>query len=84
MWHSMWGWDGSWGWGWGWFGVMHILWWVLIITLVVMFVRGRAGHRWGEGEGRDRSLAILRERYARGEIDQREYDERLKHLRDVR
>ena len=28
MWHPMWGWDG----GWGWFGLMHLLWWVLLLA----------------------------------------------------
>ena len=30
----------------------------------------------------DGLIEILRERFARGEIDQREYDERVQHLRD--
>ena len=80
MWHSMWGWDG--GWSWGWFGLMHLLWWVLLMALVVVLVRAAAGRRFTSWAGPDRSLEILRERYARGEIDQREYDERVQHLKE--
>lgn len=73
------GWDGGWGMGWGWFGLGHLLWWVFIVVAVV------ALFRWlGSGAGRiggDRALQILRERYARGEIDQAEFDERMKRLK---
>jgi putative membrane protein len=82
MWHAMWGWNGD--WSWGWFGLVHLLWWGLLFALLVAFVRAAAGRRLGEGDVRDRSLAMLRERYARGEIDRPEYDERMQHLRDSR
>jgi putative membrane protein len=78
MWHQMWGWDGS-G-GWGWFGLMHLLWWVVVIA------GGIAVFRWGVGSrprgqpGAGRPLEILGERFARGEIDQAEYEERKRLL----
>lgn len=78
MWHQMW--DGTWGAGWGWFGLMHLVWWVLVIAAVV------AVFRWGlDNPSRGvppagRPLEILRERYARGEIDKDEFDERRRHL----
>ena len=78
MWHYMWGWDG----GWGWFGVMHLLWWALIIAGAVLLYRSLAGRSLSGGAPADRSFEILRERFARGEIDQREYDERFQHLKD--
>ena len=78
MWHSMWGWDGG---GWGWFGLMHLLWWVLVIAVVAMGVRWAIGPGSRGRDSRDRPLEILRERYARGEIDKGEYDERLRHLK---
>jgi putative membrane protein len=71
-----WGWGGGWGGG-GWFWAMHLLWWVLAVVLVVLifrFVSG--GMRDRNRGGGDTALTILRERFARGEIDQREFDER--------
>lgn len=76
MWHPMWGWGDSWSAGWT-FGLMHVLWWVLAIALVVVIFRAVAGR----GRHRDSALEILRERYARGEIDAAEFEERKKQLR---
>jgi putative membrane protein len=77
-------WNNGWGGG-AWFGfaLMHMLFWVLLIACVVMLVR------WGGGgRGRNlprpddsRALDILRERYARGEIDKQEYEERRQVLK---
>ena len=80
MWHQMWGWEGGWGAGWGWFGLMHLLWWVLVIAAVVAVFRWASGNPWRSGPGPGRPLEILRERYARGEIGKDEYDERKRHL----
>jgi putative membrane protein len=76
MWNHMWGWDGSWGLGWGWFGLMHLVWWLLLIAGAVLILRAVLGGRWRRRD----PLDILRERYARGEIDQAEYEERRKLL----
>lgn len=77
MWNHMWGWDGSWGMGWGWFGLMHLAWWLLLVAGAVVVVRALLGGRWSR---QDSALDILRERYARGEIDQAEYEQRRKLL----
>ncbi len=76
------------GWGGGW-GPMLIgmtlmlLFWVAVIFVVVYAIRtfghdGRARH--GGDPAEDRALATLRERYARGEIDHAEYEERHRKL----
>jgi putative membrane protein len=80
MWHQMWGWDGSWGAGWGWFGLMHLAWWLLVIAaLVAVFRWGTAGRPRGE-PAPGRPLEILRERFARGEIDAQEFADRKRTL----
>ena len=74
MWHPMWGWDG----GWGFFGLMHLLWWALLIVGAVVLVRAllRSGRPRHDG-----ALEILRERFARGEIDAAEFDQRSRQLK---
>ena len=78
MWHSMWGWDGS----WGWFGLMHLVWWVVAIAGAVVVFRFFAGRPGGNVSAGDHAFEILRERFARGEIDQGEFDQRAQHLRE--
>ena len=88
----MWG-DHMMGWGWGWGGgwagmvsywVMHLLWWALLIAAVVLLVRWESADRRHRRGMEDSALAILRERYARGEIDQKEFDERMRFLKGER
>lgn len=71
-----------WGDGWGVHGVMHLLWWGLAVFAVVMLLR-RSHYKHDRGaHSQDRSLAILRERYARGEIDKTEFEARKRDLTD--
>lgn len=73
-------------WGWGLLGMlMMILFWVLLILIVVLIVRSVSrspGDRstGGRPPEEDRALSILRERYARGEIGQEEYETRRQTL----
>lgn len=82
MWDSMmgWGWHGGWGPGWGMFGLMHVLWWILIVVAIVVLIRGIGGRHAPRPPSEDRALAILRERYARGEIDKTEFENRKRDL----
>ena len=69
------------GWRYGLFGGIEIvLFRVVIVVLVLLAVRGFAGGRWTPAERGAKPLDILKERYARGEIDKAEYDERRKVL----
>lgn len=71
------------GYGWGMFGIFHmLLWWVLIILGIVVLVRWLVGGGHGRRglPSEDRALTILRERYARGDIDKTEYEARKKDL----
>ena len=76
---------GEWGWGWGHmiFGSLFmLLFWAAIIVGIVVVIRWLvgAGHTAAGSPRFDAALDILRERFARGEIDKEEYDERKRHL----
>ncbi|MFD3356862.1 SHOCT domain-containing protein [Streptomyces fradiae] len=70
--------------GWGWFAMSFgmIAFWVLIITVAVLALRtvGRASER-PTGPTGSRPEQVLAERFARGEIDEEEYQKRLHALR---
>lgn len=74
--------DGAWGWGMMFF---MTLFWVAVIALVVWLILRLTREGGTPGGGAtgvgDRSEAILRERYARGEIDREMYERMLDDLR---
>lgn len=81
----MWG-DGGMGWGWGggWgiLGSLHmILWWVLLILgIVALFKLLIGGSSRSESATGNRALEILKERYARGEINKDEFEQKKRDL----
>ncbi len=74
------------GWGGGFFGpLLMILVLAIVIGLVVVIMRGMGGSSHGpagHAGSRKTALDILKERYARGEIDKGEYEERRRVLDD--
>jgi len=82
-------WGGPWdhtmpmmGWGGWWFGLLMMGLAVLLVVLVIvglwrLFSSGSASR---SAAAPDRALDILRERFARGEIDEEEYEARKKAL----
>ena len=73
----MWGFDGF-GFGGGAMGIGMLLFWVVIIAVIVMLF-GRLGGQSGHAL-RTTPQDILRERYARGEIDRTEFEQKRSEL----
>ena len=75
--HMMWG-------GHGWFmgPVMMLFYFAIVVTLVVLLVRWLwPGHTsGGTGANVKSALTILEERYARGEIDKEEFEEKKRTI----
>ncbi len=70
------------GWGWGGMafgGIMMLLWFALIIAVIVFLFRWISGSSQ-RGSSQD-AVDILKQRYARGEIDTAELEERTRQLR---
>lgn len=76
------------GWGFGWPGMIFgpifmIVSLAVVIAGAVLLVRWFAGPLQGPvSQQRDTPLDILKERYARGEIDKDEFEERRRILRE--
>lgn len=71
-------------WGWGWLGMAPmLLFWLLLIVGLVALVRylWSGGGSSREGGTEDAALNLLRERFARGEIDADEFEQRKRILR---
>ncbi|MFH0906866.1 MAG: SHOCT domain-containing protein [bacterium] len=68
------------GWGMGWFGwIFMILFWGLIIGLVIVLIQ-RLTDQGKTGESNSSALDILKKRYAQGEINKQEFEEKKKDL----
>ena len=76
-------WHGGWH-GWLFGPLMMILFFAVIVAVVVLLVRwiGGSGHGHGHAPPGKTPLDILKERFARGEIDLAEFEERKKVLND--
>ena len=82
----------GWGWGWGHMisgGLMMVLFWGGIILVIVFAVRALGGGSSGGSSQTTppstpsgRALDILQERFARGEIEKAEFEERKRSLTD--
>ncbi len=74
----------DWGYGMGWFwNVVMVAFWIAVIVGIIFLVRWLvistgAGGRWARPE--DSALEILKRRYARGEINKEEFEEKRQGL----
>lgn len=69
-------WHGGWVFG----PIMMVLFLALIVAGIVLLVRWLTRSEGRQSASRPDALAILQERFARGEIDKDEYDDRRKTL----
>lgn len=75
------------GWGSGWFGmIFNIIFWALIIIGLVLLIKWlfRATGKSSEETiyGSSSAIDILKERYAKGEIEKQEFEEKKRDLMD--
>jgi putative membrane protein len=80
----MWG-DMGYGWGWGMgFGMISmVLFWVIVILGIVVLVRWIGGSAAASAAPPSKTpLDVLKERYARGDIDKPEFEEKKRDLSD--
>lgn len=69
--------------GMGWWMAWGSVFWVLFFVGLVFVIAWLARAQGGSGDGsssRDRALDILRERYARGEVDGEEFERMRRQL----
>lgn len=70
------------GLGMGFGGGFMWLFWILLVAVIVWAVKATAGSSNNPSKKQKSALDILKERYARGEIDQDEYETRRKNIVD--
>jgi putative membrane protein len=75
----------NWGYGMDWFmGIVNIIFWVAVIIGVIYLIKWlAASSRQGGGhqaKTEDSAMEILRKRYAAGEINKEEFEEKKRYL----
>lgn len=61
--------------------ILMVIFWVIVVALIVsMIKRAHGGHGGCCGHGGSDALEVLKERYAKGEIDKKEFTEKKKDL----
>ncbi len=65
------------GWGMGWWWIIGL---IIVVAVVWMLIKSMNTNSRGNLPSGKSALDILKERYARGEIDKEEFEERRKGL----
>lgn len=73
-------WGHAWGWGMGFGMIGMVLFWILVIAGIVVLVRWVSSSRSSSPPPGKTPIDLLNERYARGEIDRREFEEMKRDL----
>ncbi len=72
------------GWGMGWFGgIFMIIFWILLLVGLVFVIKWliqSTSRARNNGQSGSRALEILKERYARGEIDKAQFEDQKRDL----
>lgn len=70
----------GWGMDFGYGGIFMMIFLFLLFILVIWLLLRRGGG-WGGGYDNDSALKILNERYAKGDINKEEYEQKKKDLK---
>lgn len=63
-------------------GFIGIFFWIILIVAIVIAVRWLMDNKPSSSGQSDKALDILDQRYARGEIDQKEYEQKRREISD--